>query len=177
MKLHLRRNHSFFRNHSLKAVFLAFCLLMTGCSENEELTKFEADMTAFHDNIVSIASSMETIDPSQTNAVALINDHLSLLETEFEVLAGLPIPSQFSSVETLADDAYDYMHEAARLYREAHGEDFINESFIQAAGENYESAMKRVDYIASLLQGEIPEGATVTTEDGNEFEPYSEETE
>ena len=68
----------------------------------------------------------------------------------------------------------EYMQEAVRLYSQAFEEDYVNDSFIQAAGENYESAMKRVHYIATILQGEIPEGARIIEGNDNEFEPYTE---
>ena len=82
---------------------------------------------------------------------------------------------EFISIEELADDASAYMDQAVRLYSEAYEEDYVSDALIQAATENYESAMKRINYIAVLLQGEIPEGATVVEGDGTEFEPYSEE--
>ena len=65
------------------------------------------------------------------------------------------------------------MQEAVRLYEEAYAEEYVNDALIQAAAENYEYAMKRVNYIAIILQGEIPEGATVIETDGTEFEPYT----
>ena len=97
------------------------------------------------------------------------------MSVQFEKLAELEVPEEFISIEELADDASDYMNEAVRLYSEAYEEDYVSDSLIQAAIENYDSAMKRINYIAILLQGEIPEGATIVEGEGNEFVPYSEE--
>lgn len=159
------------------ALFLIFtlsCCFLCGCREDKELTAFNENMTSFYENITSIGSAMDAIDPSSENAVDSMNSCLENMLKEFQFLASMEIPSQFASVEDLADDALEYMQEAVRLYAEAYEEDYVSDPFIQAAGENYESAMKRVNYIATLLQGEIPEGARIIESDGIEFEPYTE---
>ena len=109
------------------------------------------------------------------SAVTTLLIYMEQMAVQFQQLAQLEVPAEFISVEDLADDAYEYMAEAVRLYEEAYEEDYVSDSLIQAAADNYESAMKRVKYIAILLQGEIPEGATVIEGDGTEFEPYSED--
>ena len=163
-------------NHNIKLVtfFLFISLFFCGCSKNEELISFEENMTLFHQNIYEIGSSIETIDPNSPDAVSIMNNSLENMLQQFQFLASIDIPSQFASIETLADDAFAYMQEAVRLYSEAYEDDYVSDSFIQAASENYESAMKRVSYIATILQGEIPEGARIIESNDNEFEPYSE---
>ncbi len=153
-------------------LLFSFCFLL-GCGEKEELITFEENMTAFYENITTIGASMDSIDPTAQDAVTLMNTYLEDMLQEFQFLASMEIPAQFASIEDLADDALEYMEEAVRLYAEAYEEDYVSAPFIQAAGENYESAMKRVNYIATLLQGKIPEGATVIEAEGTEFEPYT----
>ena len=150
-------------------------MFISGCGEKEELTVFKEEMNQFYTEVSAIETAMQEIDEEDEDAVASMLEQLEQMNLAFETLAEVEIPAEFISVEDLADDAAAYMYEAVRLYDEAYEEDYVSDSLIQAATENYESAMKRINYIAVLLQGEIPEGAVVVEGDGTEFEPYSEE--
>ena len=156
------------------ALFLCMSMI-TGCGEKEELTTFKEEMKDFYTEVSAIESSINAIDEQAEDAVSALLIQLEQMSTQFQQLAELEVPEEFISVEDLADDAADYMYEAVRLYGEAYEEDYVSDSLIQAAAENYESAMKRVNYIAVLLQGKIPEGAMIIEGEGNEFEPYTEE--
>lgn len=150
-------------------------VLLTGCGEKEELTKFQEEMNQFYTEVAAIESEISTIDEGSEDAVYSLINSMEQMASQFQNLAGMEVPEEFISIEDLADDASFYMDEAVRLYSEAYEEDYVSDSLIQAATENYESAMKRVNYIAVLLQGEIPEGATVVESDEAEFDPYMEE--
>ena len=150
-------------------------LVFTGCGEKEELTVYEENMKNFYAEISEIENAIAEIDESSENAVNTLLINMEEMAACFQTLANMDVPEEFISIEELADDASAYMDEAVRLYSEAYEEDYVSDALIQAATENYESAMKRINYIAVLLQGEIPEGATVVEGDGTEFEPYSEE--
>ena len=163
------------RKYTLFIVLLVSMLVFTGCGEKEELTVFENDMKNFYDEVSVIENSIAEIDESSENAVDTLLINMEEMAACFQTLANIEVPMEFISIEELADDASAYMDEAVRLYSEAYEEDYVSDALVQAATENYESAMKRINYIAVLLQGEIPEGATVVEGDGNEFEPYSEE--
>ena len=164
-----------FKKYTRMLVMLSCTILLAGCGEKEELTKFNEDMNQFYTEVSAIESAIATIDESSENAVTTLLINLEQMAGEFQKLAELEVPEEFVSIEDLADDAAEYMNEAVRLYGEAYEEDYVSDSLITAATENYESAMKRVNYIAALLQGEIPEGAVVTESDGTEFDPYSHE--
>ena len=150
-------------------------LVFTGCGEKEELTVYEENMKNFYAEISEIENAIAEIDESSENAVKTLLINMVEMAACFQTLANMEVPMEFISIEELADDASAYMDEAVRLYSEAYEEDYVSDALVQAATENYESAMKRINYIAVLLQGEIPEGATVVEGDGTEFEPYSEE--
>ena len=155
---------------------LVLCMsVFTGCGEKEELTVFKEEISNFYTEVSALEAELDAIDEESENAVSAIMVSLEQMSTQFQHLAGLEVPAEFISIEDLAEDAAAYMHEAVRLYGEAYEEDYVSDSLIQAAAENYESAMKRVNYIAVLLQGEIPEGASVIEGNGTEFEPYVEE--
>ena len=150
-------------------------MLLTGCGEKEELTVFKEEMNQFYAEVSSIETAMQEINEEEEDAVSTLLEQLEQMRVAFETLSEVEVPAEFIIIEELADDAAAYMYEAVRLYDEAYEEDYVSDSLIQAATENYESAMKRINYIAVLLQGEIPEGAVVVEGDGAEFEPYSEE--
>ena len=146
-----------------------------GCGEKEELTTFKENMDTFYTEVSAIETAMTAIEEESEDAVDSLLFQMEQMKSQFDLLADFDVPQEFISVEELADDAAGYMSEAVRLYGEAYEEDYISDAMIQAAAENYDSAMKRINYIAVLLQGEIPEGATVVEGEGTEFEPYSEE--
>lgn len=163
------------KKYMLMIAAFACMLVFTGCGEKEELTVFKEQMSDFYTEVSALETEIASIDEGSENAVSTLLINLEQMNSLFQQLAELSVPAEFISVEDLAEDAASYMHEAARLYGEAYEEDYVSDSLIQAATENYESAMKRINYIAVILQGEIPEGATVIEGDGTEFDPYVEE--
>ena len=157
-------------------IFIITCMLaFTGCGEKEELTEFKNHMSDFYTEVSALEAEIASIDEESETAVSTLLIQLEEMDTKFQQLAQVKVPVEFISVDDLAEDAASYMHEALRLYEEAYEEDYVSDALIQAAAENYECAMKRINYIAIILQGEIPEGATVIEGDGAEFEPYVEE--
>lgn len=163
------------KRYILTATLLAGMLVFTGCGEKEELTVFKEQMNDFYTEVSTLETEIASVDEGSENAVSTLLINLEQMNEQFQKLAEIEVPEEFISVEDLAEDAASYMNEAARLYGEAYEEDYVSDALIQAASENYESAMKRINYIAVILQGEIPEGATVIEGDGTEFEPYVEE--
>lgn len=163
------------KRFTLLIALMMSMLVFTGCGEKEELTVYEENMKNFYAEISEIENAIAEIDESSENAVNTLLINMEEMAACFQTLANMEVPMEFISIEELADDASAYMDEAVRLYSEAYEEDYVSDALVQAATENYESAMKRINYIAALLQGEIPEGATVVEGDGTEFEPYSEE--
>lgn len=163
------------KRFTLLIALMMSMLVFTGCGEKEELTVYEENMKNFYAEISEIENAIAEIDESSENAVNTLLINMEEMAACFQTLANMDVPEEFISIEELADDASAYMDEAVRLYSEAYEEDYVSDALVQAATENYESAMKRINYIAALLQGEIPEGATVVEGDGTEFEPYSEE--
>ena len=130
---------------------------LCGCGEKEELTQFHEDINQFYTEISVIEDEIAAIDEETEDAFFSMINQMEQMAMQFQNLAQIKVPEEFISVEELAEDAASYMDEAFRLYSEAYEEDYVSDSLIQAAAENYESAMKRINYIAIILQGEIPE--------------------
>ncbi len=157
-------------------ICLLTSLLLTGCGEKKELTEFKENMALFHTEITAIGESINGISVESEDAVASLLESLDAMEVQFDFLAEMEVPAEFSNIEALADDASMHMTEAVSYYRQAYADGSFDENLAAAAAQHYASAMKRVNYIATLLQGEIPEGSDVivTSGDDNEFTPYTE---
>lgn len=156
---------------------LTFSLLY-GCGEKKELTDFKDQMGSFYENIVGVSDSIDSIDPEASDAVDSLLSNLDAMSEQFQALSEMKIPEEFGNIEGLADDAATYMQEAVALYNNAYSNGSFDENTAAAAAENYSRAMKRLSYIASLLQGKAPEGdgVTVTAEDdASEFDVPAEE--
>ncbi len=152
------------------AAFLAGalpCLWLAGCRKDAALTTFHDEMDSFYESLSAATGQLEAIDPASESAADDLLDVLASMDQLFQEMAAISVPEEFANVEDLADEASLYMTEASALYAEAYADGLYDESIGQAAGENYTRAMKRVNYIAILLQGRIPEdeGVTVVEEE------------
>ena len=149
----------------LAAAFLAAALL-AGCGKNAELDKFHTEMENFTQQANETFDVLNNIDPESDTAMEDMLTALYYLAAEFNTLAEIEVPRQFSAIENLADEAGDNMSQAASLYREAYGGEEYNENVAAAAAEYYNRAIKRINYISEILQGEMPtdDSIVITTE-------------
>ena len=164
-----------------------FCIILAaisisclcGCGNTEKLEAYYDGMMAFQGNISIITETIDLIDESKTQAPALVCDQLDKLTEQFRLMSELEVPKNFSGCEELADDAYKYMQEADRLYKEwASDPDNADEQLVDMAKQNYDRALTRVSYISVILQGGVPEGegVSITEEEATDFNPVSEDT-
>lgn len=156
-------------NNRIRAVLgAAFCIVMlVGCGKNQALEQYQADMTIFFEQISMYNDGMNSIDASAEDATNRILDYLDKVEEEIAWMAQLEVPSQFSAVEDLADEADENMKQAVALYHQAYEGDIFDEAVAQAAKEYYDRANIRIQYIITILHGEIPEGEGVTYTEEN----------
>lgn len=165
MKNHLRRlcNGKF---HKTISFILAASLILTATScgkkEEEQITAYRDSMTTCYETIASSASALDAINPSANSAVTDMLAQLDQINTAFQNMAALEVPEEYSSIETMADDAAYYMSEASRLYHEA----FADGGYLPDVGNDaklqYKAAMTYLSYIGDVLMGEMPEGEDVT---------------
>ena len=142
------------------AVICAF--LLTACGEDEVLTAYQEDMNTFFENLASYNDNMNSIDPNSEDAVSQLLAYLDGLQNEITWMAELEVPEQFAAAESLADEADENMKEAVALFHSAYEGDTYDEALGQAALEYYERTNIRIQYIITILHGEIPEGEGVT---------------
>ena len=157
-----------------------FCLaFLFGCGNTEKLETYYDGMMAFQGNISIITETIDLIDESKTQAPALVCDQLDKLTEQFRLMSELEVPKNFSGCEELADDAYTYMQEADRLYKEwAANPENADEQLVDMARQNYDRALTRVSYISVILQGGVPEGdgVSITEEEATDFNPVDEDS-
>jgi len=148
------------------APVLLMAVILCGCREDAEMSAFYDHMDSFYESLSQTTSSLEAINPSSETAVDEVLIKLDELEQLFVDLSEINVPEkfeeQFGNVEELADQALEYMQEAKDVYEEAYSAKKPDESMAEAAEEYYSRAMKRVNYIAQFLQGQVPEGADIT---------------
>lgn len=145
----------------LTAVLLVSALL-AGCGKNAELDKFYSEMDDFTAQVNISFDNLNSVDPESETGVEDMLAAMDDLAAQFTVLADIEVPRQFSAVEDLADEAGENMTEAARLYREAYADEEYNENVASAALEYYNRAVKRLNYISLILQGEMPTDDSIT---------------
>lgn len=139
-----------------------FALSVTGCGENKDLTKYRKEMDEFFADIEIIHNKMNTIDAESEEALDELFECLDDLDSEFKAMAKIEVPEEFSSLESLADEASENMSLAVENYHDAYSKDSYNEYTAATADEYYARANKRLQYMIDILHGKMPEGDGVT---------------
>ena len=142
-------------------ITLLFAFLLTGCGENEELTAYQEDMNTFFERAAEYNDKMNAIDRESDTAVIELLGYLDAFAEDIQWMAELTVPEQFSAVESLADEADENMKEAVALFHAAYDGEAYDEGSEQAALEYYDRTNIRIQYIITILHGEIPEGEGV----------------
>ena len=146
---------------------LLFAFLLTACGENEELTAYQEDMNTFFFFSSEYNDKMNAIDRESDTAVIELLGYLDAFAEDIQWMAELEVPEQFSAVESLADEADENMKEAVALFHTAYDGETYDEGSEQAALEYYNRTNIRIQYIITILHGEIPEGEGVTYTEEN----------
>ncbi len=159
------------------SALLTISFLVSGCGSDAELTEYEENVTEFIDAVEDIKLRMEEIDINSDSAIVDTLLCLDEMQEQFFFLAEMDVPTEFASIESLADEASEYMTEAVSLYHQVFEATEYDSATADIAGENYDRAMKRLSYISTLLQGELPEDENliITEEEVLDFEPVTEE--
>ncbi len=147
----------------LLTLLLATCftLSVTGCGEDEELTKYKEQMDNFFTEVEIIHNKMNTIDEESEDALDDLFECLDALDSQFATMAAIEVPDEFSSLENLADEASENMSLAVENFHNAYSTDSYNEYTAATAKEYYTRANKRLQYMIDILHGKMPEGDDV----------------
>ena len=120
-------------------------------------------MDSFCTKISEIDTSINEIDASSDKAVEELLSHLDELKVTFNDFAKLDFPEVFDYLESVAQEASDYMDTAVSSYHDAYSNDSYNEYTAEYAQGNYARAYKRVQIIISFLHNETPEDVNITS--------------
>ena len=138
------------------AAVISLCLFLAGCGEDPELSLFKANIEQFCINLSQLDTSINKIDPEADNATTKLLGYVDQLDSQFQQLAALDFPEKFDYLEDLADQAGDYMKEAASSYHKAYADGAYDEPMSKYAYENYRRAYKRIQIIIIYLHGDTP---------------------
>lgn len=166
---------------TITVLFLGIVCSLSGCKQSaDELVSYKNNMTLFTTSINRIHNEMNALDVNSPESTELALQYLDELDNLFRDLASMSVPEEFVSIESLANEASEYMTIAVTNYHIVFTSTPYNSSAAILAEENYSRAMKRQYYIGEILQGKVPEGddIIVLTEDDTEvLETPSEEIE
>lgn len=140
----------------IAAAAIALSLMLTGCGEDPELTLFKSNVEQFCINLSQLDTSINKIDAEANNASDKLLGYIDQLDSQFQLFAELDFPEEFDYLEALADEAGDYMKEAAVSYQTAYADGGYDEPMSKYAFENYRRAYKRVQVIIIYLHGDEP---------------------
>lgn len=147
--------------YKILGICLFLALFFTACGEDETLNAYLEDMNTFFSRAAEYNEKMNAIDRDSDTALLELLGYLDALEEDIEWMAELEVPEQFSAAESLADEASENMKQAVDLFHKAcEGEQF-DDATAQAAIEYYNRTNIRIQYIITILHGEIPEGEGV----------------
>lgn len=141
---------------------------MTGCGEDKELAKYKTQMESFFQDVETIHTAMNSIDPDSDKALDELFTCLDDLDSLFVAMASIEVPDAFSNIEELADEASENMSLAVENYHSAYSTDSYDTYTASTADEYYQRANKRLHYIIDILHGEIPEGDDIIVTEGTE---------
>lgn len=141
-----------------KILLAAVCLLLTGCGLDPIDAKFNGEIDEFCENASAIgaridAISVESEENSLRYATSDLLSCLDELEVEFIRFSNIDFPDEYDYLETVADEAGQYMTEAVASYHKAY-EDGYSQTMEEYAQENYSRACRRVQVILEQLRGE-----------------------
>jgi len=151
-------------------LFAMSSYLLCGCGRDPALDEYKEKMDTYFTNTSIINTNINSIDPqTDINGEQLLG-YLDQLETLTIDMAGFDVPEQFSIVESLADEAAENMTSAVSLYHQFYSEEEPNINISDAAYEYYLRANKRIKYVRSILQGDMPEELVVVEDDGTQIQ-------
>ena len=102
---------------------------------------------------------------SNANYTSLLIENLNTLNQDFKDFSEVDFPKDYDYLESLADEASEYMTTAVGSYKDIfennYSEEAISEKY-EYANENYSRAYKRIQIIITFLNGESTTDAIIT---------------
>lgn len=156
--------------HKVLSALICAALLgiLCGCGEDAALTKFKKDIDSFCSEISTLDTAINSIEANSPGAKYELLDYLDEADESFKHFSQLDFPEEFDYLESLADEASEYMTEAVSYYHETYSNGSYNETTAEYAKENYLRAFRRIQIIITFLHGEEPKDVNLTIETSSE---------
>lgn len=119
-------------------------------------------MTTFFEELEKIDADINTIDPADQDSIDQLFKQFDALEAQFKKLSEIDVPDEYISNKALGQQAYEYMVQANEYLHQSFTDTSYNQNVLDAALECYRRANKRVQFIITILHGEIPQDDGVT---------------
>lgn len=151
----------------LCTVLLASLLVACGSSVSTDTpaaSQYKNQLNNFFDSVTTIDKEINELDPEDADSVSELFVYLNELEEQFKYFADINVPSEYKATESLADEAYDYMVQANDYFEMSFADGAYNEYTYAAGMECYRRANKRVQYIISIIHGQLPEDDNISFE-------------
>lgn len=148
--------------YKIWGICLFLVLVLSACGEDDTLDAYLEDMNTFFSRAAEYNEKMNAIDRDSDTAMVELLGYLDALKEDIAWMAQLEVPEQFSAAESLADEAAENMEQAVSLFHKACEGEKFDDATAQAAIEYYNRTNIRIQYIITILHGEIPEGEGVT---------------
>ena len=145
------------------AVGMLTAFVLTACGKDPQLTQFKEEIDTFCTEISNIDTEINNVDAQSENATEELLGYLDQLDATFQDFAALDFPTEFDYLESLADEASEYMTTAVESYHDVYDNGGYNQVTADYAKENYARAYKRIQIIITFLHGEQPEDVNLTT--------------
>jgi hypothetical protein len=155
----------------LAVVCMMTAAVLTACGgkDNDEISQFKEQVDSFCLNISDLGTQIDNVDAESEGAVDEVLGYIDEMDAEFQSFAEVDFPEQFDYLESIADEASEYMTVAAESFRDAYTNESYDEEMFKAeyeyARENEARAYKRIQIIITLLHGESPESVGLVTTD------------
>lgn len=147
--------------HNNQKIIVCLCnilllsLLLSGCGskKDQELETFQKQLDDFSAAVLELDSNINGINPTSDDAVTKLLSYYDTLETEFENLAAISVPEEYSDIARLSAKASEYMSEAVSYYHTAFESETLDPDILSLASSYYEKAFEFVNYIGQVLMG------------------------
>jgi hypothetical protein len=155
----------------MTAVGLLAAVILTACGGNDddEISRFKDEVDTFCLSISDLGTKIDNVDAESETAIEEILGYIDEMDEEFKSFAEVDFPEQFDYLESIADEASEYMSTAAESFRDAYTNEEYDEEMFKAeyeyARENEARAYKRIQIIITILHGESPESVGLVTSD------------
>ena len=137
---------------------MSLSVLLSGCGQDPEMTKFKNDIDNFCNSLVELDTAINNIDPNSDHAIAQLLEYLDEVDMRFKNFAELDFPTEFDYLEEAADTSAEYMSNAVATYKVAYSNGSYNEYKADDANRFYAAALDGVNTILAYLHGTPPTG-------------------